>query len=197
MSSRKKRETGKAKAGQTPRTEVERLIAKGWYKDAVKQAKICFRDDPTPEHHRLLERAYLLRAQELRDGGMPAASAEVAGHLLNFGITDSALIEPSAALMLAVGMDRQALALQGKLDTPEAVDRLARKAADQAVLHPERTSGASPEIRAGAERVRAALEEIAKGDGAKALDGLREISRTSPLADWRLFARGSDRVPPG
>lgn len=152
MSSKNKRGPGSSPtptAGQALRQEVDRLIAKGWYKDAIKQAKICHRDQPTPEHHRLLERAYLLRAQELRDGGMPTAAAEVAGHLLDFGITDPGLTEPAAALMLAVGMDRQALALQGKLDSPEAVDRLARRAADQAVLHPERTSGVSPRFATG------------------------------------------------
>ena len=191
MSSKNKRGVGSPPvAGQTPRQEVDRLIAKGWYKDAVKQAKICHRDHPTPEHHQLLERAYLLRAQQLRDGGMPAAAAEVAGHLLDFGITDTELTEPAAALMLAVGLDRQALALQGRLDSPEAVDRLARQAADQAVLHPERSSGTSAEIRDGAKRVRAALEELATGDGSKAPDGLRDVSRTSPFADWRLFSRG-------
>src|SRR4051794_29296523 len=86
------------------RAEAERLIAKGRFKDAVKQAKIAFKQAGTPEHHRLLERAYLLRAQQLKQGGMPTASAEVAGHLLDFGVTDPALNEPLAALMLALGL---------------------------------------------------------------------------------------------
>ena len=54
----------------------------------VRQAKICHRDQPTPEHHRLLS-GYLLRAEELRKNGMPAAAQEVAMHLLEFGVTDS------------------------------------------------------------------------------------------------------------
>src|SRR5580658_8418192 len=134
MSSKNKRGTeGPATAGRTPRQEVDRLIAKGWYKDAIKQAKLLHRAEPTPEHHRLLERAYLLRAQQLRDGGMPKAAQEVAGQLLDFKITDPELTEPAAALLLAVGLDRQAFELQGRLNTPEAIDRLARQAADQAV----------------------------------------------------------------
>jgi hypothetical protein len=177
-------------AGQSPRFEVDRLIAKGWYKDAVKQAKICHRDHPNPEHHRLLEQAYLLRAQELLDGGMPTAAQEVASHLLDFGITDPSLNEPAASLLIAVGLDRQALALQGKLETPEAIDRLNRKAADQAVLHPERKSESSPEILDGARRIRLALEALEAGDEPKALENLRDLSRTSPFADWRLFVRG-------
>jgi tetratricopeptide (TPR) repeat protein len=192
MSSKNKRGAeGSPTAGRTPRQEVDRLIAKGWFKDAIKQAKLLHRAEPTPEHHRLLERAYLLRAQQLRDGGMPQAAQEVAGHLLDFKITDPELTEPAAALMLAVGLGRQAFELQGRLDSPEAIERLARQAADQAVLHPERASAASPEIRDGAKRVRSALEALAtRGDGSDALAGLRDVARNSPFADWRLFARG-------
>lgn len=191
MATKNKRGDGSARAdGQPPRQEVDRLIAKGWYKDAVRQAKICHRDRPTPEHHRLLERAYLLRAQQLRDGGMPAAAQEVAGHLLDFGITDPELTEPAAALLLAVGMAGRALELQGRLVSPEAVERLNRQAADQAVLHPERASATPPAILEGARRVRSALEALTAGDEAKALDGLRDVARSSPFADWRLFARG-------
>ena len=121
---------------------------------------------------------------------MPTAAQEVAGHLLDFGITDPELTEPAAALLLAVGLAGRALELQGRLDAPEARERLTRQAADQAVLHPERASAAPPEIREGAARVRAALEALEAGDEAKALAGLRDVARSSPFADWRLFARG-------
>jgi tetratricopeptide (TPR) repeat protein len=194
MSSKNKRGAeGPPSAGRTPRQEVDRLIAKGWFKDAIKQAKLLHRAEPTSEHHRLLEQAYFLRAQELRDGGMSKAAQEVAGQLLDFGITDPEMTEPAATLMMAVGLERQALELQKRLNSPEALDRLTRQAADQAVLHPERAS-ASPEIRDGAKRIRSALEALATAnptaDGPDALDGLRDVARTSPFADWRLFARG-------
>jgi tetratricopeptide (TPR) repeat protein len=95
--------------------------------------------------------------------------------------------------MMAVGLGRQALELQKKLDSPDALDRLTRQAADQAVLRPDRASAAPPEIRDGAARVRSVLESLTKAtaDAATAaLDGLRDVSRNSPFADWRLFARG-------
>src|SRR5512144_1448818 len=119
------------------RHEVERLIAKDRLKDAVKQAKLCYREESTPEHHRLLERAYLLRADQLRRNAMPTAAQEVAQHLLDFGITAPALVEEAARLFLALGLLQGALALQGRLDSPEARERLALQAADLAVLHPE------------------------------------------------------------
>ena len=191
MASKNKKGAGvTSSAGLSPCQEVERLIAKKWYKDAVKQAKICHRDHPSPEHHRLLERAYFLRAQELRDGGMPTAAAEVAGHLLDIGITDAALTEPAAALMMAVGLSGKAIELQRRIDAPEAVERLNRQAADQAVLHPERAAGIPADLREGAKKVRTALEAVIAGGNPAALDILRDVSRQSPFADWRLFARG-------
>ena len=189
---KKKQGAGSARAASAGslRDEVDRLIAKGWFKDAIKQAKICQRDHPSPEHHRLLERTHLLRAQELHAGGMATAAREVVGHLLNLGVTDPDLNEPLAALLLAVGMAGEALQFQSRLDSPGAVERITRQAADQAVLHPDRVVAISPAIIAGANQVRAALEAVTAGNEAAALDGLRDVARSSPFADWRLFARG-------
>src|SRR4051812_29825976 len=172
------------------RQEVERLLAKDRLKDAVKQAKICYKAESTPEHHRLLERVYFLRADELRKNAMPTAAREVAQHLLDFGITDPALVEDAAGLLMAVGMAKDALKLQGRIDTPEVRERLERQAADLAVLHPERSAEAPPEVRQGALRVREALEALEKGDEEKALAALRDVSRGSPFSDWKLFVRG-------
>ena len=170
--------------------EVESLIAKLRLKDAVHAAKLCYKNASTPEHHRLLERAYLLRADQLRRGGMPVAAQEVAQHLLDFGVTDPALVEQAVGLLMALGMSRGALALQGRLDTPEARVLLAGQEADLSVLHPERATTVPPEVRVGAETVRAALTALQAGDEASASDALRDVSRNSPWSDWKLFVRG-------
>ena len=187
---KQKGQSAKGDATVSPCQEVDRLIARGWLKDAVKQAKICQRDHPSPEHHRLLERVTLLRAQELQAGGMVAAAREVATHLVDLPLTDPDLTEPAIALLLSIGLAGEALKLQGRLDSPEALGRLTRQAADVAVLHPERSSGVTPEVIDGAKRVREALEAITTGDEPRGLDLLREVSRSSPFADWRFFARG-------
>lgn len=177
---------------RSPGLEVERLIEKGRLKDAVKQAKLRHRDDPSPEHHRLLERAYLLRARQLLEGGMASAAQEVALHLVEFGVTDPGLIGPSAELLAGVGLADRALALQARLadEDPEAAGRLLRRAADQAVLHPGRSTGAPPEIRSGAARVREALDAVRRGDEEAARSALKDITRGSPLGEWKRFALG-------
>ena len=190
---KKKDQAGKPsrmESGGSPCQEVDRLIAKGWFKDAIKQAKICQRDHPSPEHHQLLERTHLLRAQELRNGGMVTAAREVASHLLNLGVTDPDLNEPVADLLLAVGMAGEAVRFQSRLGSPEALERFQRQAADQAVLHPDRVGAIEPAILDAARRVRSALEALTTSDEARALDGFRDVARSSPFADWRVFARG-------
>lgn len=176
---------------QNYREQAEALIEKERYKEAVKQAKLCYREEGTPEHHRLLERAYFLRAKQLREGGMTTAAREVAHHLIEFGITDLELTEPSAELLMALGMSDPALELQGRLETSgEGRESLIRQAADQAVLDPNRAPSAMPEVREGAARVRTALEALEAGDEARAMAELRDVSRGSPFSDWKLFARG-------
>ena len=51
------------------RAEAERFIAKERYKDAVKQAKLCYKEQATPENHRLLEaRLFLAGTSALAAG---------------------------------------------------------------------------------------------------------------------------------
>ncbi len=172
------------------RREVERLIAKRDFKEAVKQAKLCFRLESSPDHHRLLEQAYLQRAQELHRGGMPTASAEVAGHLLEFTVTDSTVLEQLILLLPSVGLADKALALSGRLNAPELQLSLSLKVADQAVLHPERAPASNRELREEALAVRRSLAALDAGDEPQAFELLRQIPRSSPLADWRYFVRG-------
>ena len=44
---------------------AQRELAKGNAKEALKDAKVCFRSDASPQHRQLLEQAYLGRAQQL------------------------------------------------------------------------------------------------------------------------------------
>jgi tetratricopeptide (TPR) repeat protein len=177
-----------------PREEVDRLLDKGRYKDAVKQAKLCYRDKASAEHHHLLERAYLLRARQLFEGGMTSSAREVAHHLIEFGVTNPELFGDAADLLVSVGLADQAMKLQtlrGPEDAdPSASDRLLRRVADQAVLHPEGSAGLPPEIRSGASQVRAALEAVQGGDEEGARSALKDVSRGSPFSEWKRFALG-------
>ncbi len=172
------------------RLDVERLIQKERYKDAVKQAKICFKAEGTPENHRLLEHAYFLRARQLVQLGMPASAVEVAQHLLDFGVTTNDWVDEFVRLLMSLGLSQKAFQVQERLGRPELKDELEELAADQAVIHPERTAQLSPQIARDASLVRQALERIQAKDEAGALLLLRDLARNSPLSEWKFFIRG-------
>ncbi|MFN0056125.1 MAG: hypothetical protein ACKV0T_28595 [Planctomycetales bacterium] len=191
--SRKHRQQGSRRGSKDPadlHSEFQRHMQAGRYKDALKEAKILYRDASTPENHRLVERAYLSRTQQLQREGMPAAAAEVAGHLLEFGVTDRELIENLVLLLPALGLGDKAHVLAGRIDSPQMQELLLVRLADQAVLHPEKTPASKPELRAGGMQIREALQALEAGNEERAWELLRDIPRGSPFADWRLFVRG-------
>lgn len=179
-----------AGGGSALRVEAERLIARERYKDAVKQAKLAYKEAATPENHRLLERAYFLRARQLLEQGMRSSAVEVAGHLLEFGVTGTDKPEELIRLLASLGFEKAALGLQDKLGTSGMSEQIARTVADQLVLHPERAGSASAPLVAEAKLVRQALEKLQAGDEAAAMEGLRGLARSSPLSEWKLFVRG-------
>jgi len=170
--------------------QLERLISKQKYKDAVKQAKLIHKAEATPQSHRQLERAYFLRAQQLLRAGMPGSAVEVSRHLLDFGVTDAKLVEDFSPLLVKLGLAQDAFRIQGRLESPQSQSRLVLLVADQAVLHPEQSQPSSPEVGQEATLVRQALEALYAGDEATALGLVRDIARSSPVSEWKLLVRG-------
>jgi tetratricopeptide (TPR) repeat protein len=172
------------------RDEADRLMAKERYKDAVKQAKLTFKEEASPENHRLLERAYFLRARQLLQQGMRTSAAEVAQHLLEFGVTSTDSLEELVRLLIALGFEKQALQIQDRLGSPELKERISELAADRVVIHPDRAGPASAELVRDAGRIRQALEKLQAGDEDGAMGVLRDLARSSPLSEWKFFVRG-------
>jgi hypothetical protein len=183
--------SGKAAVASTGlRAEVERLIAKERFKDAVKEAKLCYKEEATPENRLLLERAYFLRARQLLRAGLRESAIEVAQHLLEFGVTAVDWLEELVRLLASIGLPQAAFQLQERLGSPVLKGRIAEVAADQLVLRPERGGAVSPELARDAASVRLALEKLHVSDEAGAILALRDLARSSPLSEWKFFVRG-------
>jgi tetratricopeptide (TPR) repeat protein len=173
-----------------PREEVDRLIQKERFKDAVKQAKLCYKQENTPEHHKLLEWAYFLRARQLVQLGMPASAVEVARHLLDFGVTANGWADEFVRLLMSLGLSKEAFEIQDCFGSPEKKDLLLVMAADEAVIHSERQHDNSPEVARDARLIRQSLERLEAKDEAGALLLLRDLARSSVLSEWKFFVRG-------
>ena len=138
----------------------------------------------------MLERAYFLRARQLLQLSMPSAAAEVAQHLLDFGVTTGDWVEEFVRLLVSVGLGKEARAIQERLGFGELTDELAVMAADLAVIHPERAKDLPAEVDRDAALVRQALEKLQARDDDGAFQVLRELARSSPLSEWKFFVRG-------
>ncbi len=185
MASRRKQKGKRPQSGQLYHQAL-REFEKRDYKQALKDAKVCHRQDPAEPHRRLLEQALCARALELVKLGLTPQARDVADDLLELGITDSGVQEQSAALFFSLGMQ----SAKTPALSAEAEAELLQKLADRAVAKPQSGASLPAEVRQGANTIRQALEAIEQNREADALSLLKGISRNSPFADWKLFARG-------
>lgn len=185
----KSKKRSKRRSQVNPVEQVRRNLERDNYKQALKDARVSYRKDPTPECRSLLEHAYIGRAQQLVQQRLREDARRILQDLLDLGVTEPSVEAGLPDLLLSVGMlDRLPEghdALAG-----EERERLTIKAADQAVLRPKDTPAAMPEIREGALKVREALEAVERGEEPVALAHLQDVSRHSPFAEWKYFVRG-------
>lgn len=180
---RKHRQKRQHDAPQSQR--VRRQLEKGDAKLALKEAKRCFRVDPSADHRSLLEEAFLGRVEQLHRMKQVAEAKTVLSELLQLKPTTPKVTERLARLQVMVG-DGKADANAVLKDDPALLVELV----DQAVLNKSACVPDFGDIRAQVAAVRDALVAVERGADEEAAERLTMISRNSPLADWRLFVRG-------
>ncbi len=181
----------KGKGGSKPDfvALVRRNLARQDFKQALKDAKTAWRQQPTAELRALLEEAYLARTKQLLRFGLMAEARSTFEDLLSLGITEGKVRGEAAAVATPLGLVDRLLARQGPSEGPLDGATLVGLT-DAAVVHPGTTVQGHPQIARDAAAVRQVLDQLAAGQGEEALAALAHIPRHSPLADWRLFARG-------
>ena len=185
----KKRKHGGVKQGFDLFERAQRELAKGNVKDALKDAKVCYREDPSPERRQLLERAYGARAEQLQKAGLNDQAQNALAELTELGVTSPDVQAQLPRLRILLGLTVAGSAGDAA-SMWEANPELLIELADQAVFHPQRVPDKYVEIHGDCQRIRAALEAVERGDDAAATEQLNDISRRSPFADWKLFVRG-------
>jgi hypothetical protein len=173
-----------------PLDQARRLLEKGDFRQALKEAKVAYRQRPAPEARQLLERAYLARGRQLLRASLRMESRAVVQALLDLGVTEVAVQQELPELLVALGLfERTPSATKGGAALAEG-DPLYVAAADHAVLRPEGAPASLPAIRQGGAAVRQALAALEAGDEAQAAALLKDVPRPSPFADWKYFVRG-------
>ena len=164
---------------------VRRQLEKGHAREALKEAKLCFRAEASATNRALLEEAFLVRIQQLHRVQQPADAKVVLADLMAFGPTSPNVLEGLARLRVLLG--------ETGSNTQAALDgnpSLLIEIADNAVLHRNAVVPNYADLPQHVDAVRAAFAAVETGDENRAIELLALISRGSPLADWRLFVRG-------
>ena len=164
---------------------VRRQLEKGHAREALKEAKLCFRADDSAANRAILEEAFLVRVQQLHRVQQPADAKSVLADLTAFGPTSPNVLEGIARLRLLLG--EMGSNTQAALDGNPS---LLKEIADNAVLNRNAVVPEYPDLPQHVNAVRDALAAVETGDENRAVELLAVISRGSPLADWRLFVRG-------
>ncbi|MDB5385997.1 MAG: hypothetical protein JWM11_1643 [Planctomycetaceae bacterium] len=169
----------------------QRNFEKRDFKQALKDARVCYRQVPSTEHRVLLEQASLERARELEVAGLKPQAQDILQELLVQPVTEPHVRQQLPELLSRLGMLDRYPEYRQRLDADPALRaKMTTRAADMAVLRLQDAKDAPPEIRHGAALVIAALDQLDAGQDAESLELLKDISRQSPFADWRLFVRG-------
>ncbi len=164
---------------------AQRELAKGNAKEALKDAKVCYRSEASAVHRQLLEQAYLSRAEQLYGKRLLAEAGAVLDELAALVPTAQEINRQLVRLRALMGHGGAETA-QLMQDDPTLVTQLI----DQAVLDSSVMSPLDPDVLGQVRLVRESLVDVERGEDAVALDRLKDIARTSPLCDWRLFVRG-------
>ena len=178
-------------ASERSGSEVERLIAKGRYKEALKQAKIAHKRSGSAADRLTVERMYGLRAGQLVRAGMLDSAREVVDNLLAFGVTAGGWSADLEWLLVRLGRERQARRLAVGFAGAEGSARIDVVEADWSVVDPSGEGQAvSGEAAGQARQIREALAAILADEPERGLELLRSLTWNSPLAEWKFFARG-------
>ncbi len=165
--------------------QAQRWYQKQDYKQALKDARILIRQDASPEHRQFLEQVVVARATELVRGNLKDQAQAVLEEILSAPVTFPAAKEQLPDLLLAVGWLERFPQFKPQND-PESHAKFLARGVDAAIV---RGQPAPADLLESVELVKQAIARIEAGDE-EPLAGLKEIPRSSPLADWRLFLRG-------
>ena len=183
MSRKRKR---KKKFNLVSRVErAQRELAKGNAKTALKDAILCHREEPSPEHRRLLEEAYAGRVEQLGRQKMLSEASDVLDRLIDLDPVIPEIRNRIPCLQVLIGHS---------VADPDALfekdPALLVEQADRCLLD---TSDAVPDyadLPYHLQSVRESLALVEQGDDEKASESLQAVPRSSPMGDWKLFIRG-------
>ncbi|MGM0488801.1 MAG: tetratricopeptide repeat protein [Planctomycetota bacterium] len=175
----------KRRANSVGPASIWQNLEKGNAKAALKQAKVRFRGDASHDNRQLLEHAFLARIEQLHKLNKAKEAKAALKELLDLGPEIPPVVERLPRLQVILGEEG--------VDPDQVLESdpsLLNELIDQAILDEQRELPDHADIQRQVTAVREALAAVEQGEDEAANRLLADISRNSPVADWRLFARG-------
>ncbi|HUG71713.1 MAG TPA: tetratricopeptide repeat protein [Pirellulaceae bacterium] len=182
----KKNRKGKARESNSQLLErAERELAKGNAKAALKDAKVAFRSEPTPSARKILESAWVERVEQLGRQKLNSEARAALRELIEFKPTDQFVCQQLPRLQVLVGDPNADVAALFERQPELLIQLTDRAVLDWECLPPEH-AGIPVQVAA----VREALAAVEANDDNRSTALVKDIPRTSPLGEWKLFLRG-------
>lgn len=183
--SRKRKQANRSSATEDLRKQTRRHLERGDGKSALKSAQQACRKEKSAEHRELLERAYVARVEQLVARKSFDDARRILSELEDLKPTLAEVREQIPKLKLSAGdFDDDATTLLD--DDPSILNELV----DRAVRDSRVALPAQGDAREHVSRIRDALAAIESGNDDQAAELLKDVPRTSPASDWKLFVRG-------
>ncbi len=172
------------------RARLDRATLEGRFQQALELAKQLYKDEPRPEHLKLLEDAYLSRARQQISTGHTRDAVQTLEAAARLDPTDATWQGALAEQLAAAGGVRQALVLLERLPPAEA-ERVRAQAVDSAVRQENAGRATLPAaLHADFDRILQAFAQVAAGQDEAARDLLQGIGLRSPFQEWKVLLRG-------
>lgn len=167
--------------------QIRLLLTRRLFAEAVRAAEKLRADRPSKEHDLLLKDALLQGLQTMSIGAWGAEwNEDIAKHWLDLAKQLDCLTAEEQNLL---ELRKSELTPLVQNDAEPSANQIAL-ACDVAVRNTAHLARLPAELQEEVERVRSALAKIESGEDVAALEMLQSIGFRSPLAPWRVFARG-------
>jgi tetratricopeptide (TPR) repeat protein len=180
---------GSSPAELEPR--IHRALGEGRTQQALDLARQLNKQQPTPHHRELLQRATLERATHLRGQGYTRDAGIVLSNAIGLAPDDPAWLGRIAQDMAACGQVQQAVRLLDRLADPALRSRVLLLAADGALAQGQAGRASLPEsLQPQFDLVVRAFHQSAAGQDEAAREALQGVGLQSPFLEWKLALRG-------
>ena len=180
-----------ASSPATVQVRIEKAMREGRFQQALELAKQLFKYEPNDDHKAILKKAYIGRAEELRDRGADKDAAIVLEFAVRVDPDDTAWVQQIAVELARCGAAQSSLGLLARLPDSTAAQEIQALAVDAAISKQAAGKSTLPAgLHVDFDRILLGFQQLERGEDEALRATLQQIGLQSPYAEWKLLLRG-------